>query len=160
MIRWHMRRIRFALISVFAVAIGLLWLMAPPPWDRSVSLSFVGYTNGPSGERLVSLVLSNNSHATIRRFPVCELVSEQQKLVSQTPFPAGFLYVEPGQAAAFSVARPREQPPWRAMLLLSPEGVRSKIDNWISQSPWIRSRVPMKWRGVPSKHIYSDWVRE
>jgi hypothetical protein len=156
-----MGKIRLILITVFAVVIGCIGLLSrtmPPPWYSRVSLAFVGYTNAPSGERLVSFVLSNNSRVRTRRFPVCELVSEQQKVVAQTPFPAGFLYLDPGQTAAFAVAAPGERQRWRAALLLSREGLWSKVADWIGQSPRIRSHIPMKWRGVPSKQIYSEWV--
>ena len=156
-----MGKIRLILITVFAVAIGCIGLLSrtmPSPWYSRVSLAFVGYTNAPSGERLVSFVLSNNSHVRTRRFPLCELVSEQQKVVGQTPLPAGFLYLDPGQSVAFAVAAPREPQRWRAALLLSREGLRSKVADWIGQSQRIRSHIPRKWRGVPAKQIYSDWI--
>ena len=158
-----MRKVRTILISVFTVAcvcVGWLWMSAPPPWDSRVSISFVGYTNDPSGERLVSFVLSNSSHVRIRSVPLCELVTEQA-VVGATPFLSGPLYVEPGNAAEFAVSLPLgKHKKWRAALLLSREGSRSKIANWISQYPGIRNRLPIKWRGVPAVHVYSDWIRE
>src|SRR5687767_13492405 len=104
-----MRKMRTILLAVFTVAfvcVGLLWMSAPKPWDSRVSISFVGYTNDPSGERLVSFVLSNNSHVRIRSFTLCELVTEQRAVVGQTPFLSGPLYVEPGNAAEFAVSLP------------------------------------------------------
>ena len=88
-----MGKIRLILITVFAVVIGCIGLLSrtmPPPWYSRVSLAFVGYTNAPSGERLVSFVLSNNSRVRTRCFPVCELVSEQPKVVGRLLFPLGF----------------------------------------------------------------------
>src|SRR5262245_24380878 len=131
-----MRTRRTILISatVAFVCVTLLWTLVPPTWDSQVTISFAGYTNDSSGEQIVSFVLSNNSRVTVRSVPQCELVTEQA-VVGSSPFLTGPLYVEPGNSTVFAVSLPLgKHKKWKASLLLSREGPRSKIANWISQS--------------------------
>ena len=151
---------RTLLVIIGAITINVLVLLFLPRaarWEQSVSLSFAGYTNPPSGSRLATLVLSNRGSTPIQRFPLCEVVAQPRALVGQSPFP-GELYLRPGESNTFCIPAPDTRQPWMAFILVSRMGWRSSLCDWVNKHPRLCAVVPMRWRGVPAKQIQTEWI--
>ena len=151
--------IALIIAAVGVLLVGLLCFSPAAPLERSVLVSFAGYTNASTGTRLAMFILSNHGHATVRRTPFCYVVSQPQSSEPQSVF-TGNLFLPPGQSNTFSIPAPGTQQPWKVVLLVSREGWRNSLCGWANRSLRICASVPMYWRGVPSQHIQSEWITE
>jgi hypothetical protein len=147
-------------IMLTGIVIGfcLLKLHSDPP--HALAVSFIGYTNLPSGRRAAAFTVSNECNITVKRWGVAYL--------EPSPFADHFttnwimemghpdIYLKPKAAEQLIV---RQMPPsgeWRLRVPWS-SGVRARIHLALRRFPY--SKLPGRWSVAPEYYATSDTVR-
>src|SRR6266542_2292101 len=81
----NMLRRTIMVLCMVLMTVALILHSTSSPWQRHVSLSFIGYTNDYSGARVAMFTLSNHNNKTVRATPFGDRVDRQHKLLEPRP---------------------------------------------------------------------------
>jgi hypothetical protein len=156
------RRLRLvALLLGLAGGGAVLWLWLRPIPAFSVSVSFAGFTNSPTGALLATFAITNKSATTIRRWDFYEIEDQRTGLSSEVHLgPDAYLAKDHGEVVALPA--PTNQEPWRLTLHFTPDSWRRKVIDIRSRSQLLTRIMPKGF--VPDfpveHHIRTEWIME
>ena len=157
-----------ATLVVGVVACVCLTILGSPPL-QALAVSFIGYTNLPSGYREVSFTVSNQCSITVERSPVVYL--ESSPFAPRDPFaPAKIptncimffvgdpeIYLKPKATERVTLQIGSPNGEWRLRVPWS-SGVRVRIDLALHKFPY--SKLLGRFGVAPVYYATSDTVKE
>lgn len=157
-----------ATMVVGVVACVCLTLLRSPP-RQALAVSFIGYTNLPSGYRGVSFTVSNQCNITVERSPVVYLESSPfapKNSFTPAHLPKNWIMFFVGHQEIYLKPKATEQVTlqivpangeWRLRVPWS-SGVRGRIYSVLDLFPY--SKVPGRLSVAPVYYATSDTVKE
>ena len=137
----------------------ILWLCLRPTPVFSVSVSFAGFTNSPTGTLMAMFSITNQSTATIRRWDFCDIEDQQTGRSSEFHLSPD-AYLAGGHGEVVALPAPANHGSWRLTLHFTPDSWRRKVIDLRSKSQLLTLIAPEKL--VPSfpveHHIRSEWI--
>jgi hypothetical protein len=126
----------------------------------NVAVSFVGYTNSPSGARLAAFKITNQCSATIWHW--ADYYVEIRGKGGPARLPRHFgadTQLGPAQSVVYMVPAYTNQAGWRAMFYFSQSGQRLWLMQLVSRLPaTVYHFLPEVLKSVRSWVVASDWI--
>ena len=154
-----------AVVVIGAGFTFIAWVaIQPPPGRPNVSITFLGYTNDPTGARLARIAITNLDNSAVYAYrPLVEIPA--------TASPTGLAYYPPagdthwhlivgGKASGtLTVPTPTNQPRWKLTFLAYPDfgTARIAVERVVSLSCLSVGLVPRYLR-LPHE-LEGDWVK-
>jgi len=120
----------FFICSLFTL--GAWVAFQPPPGRPTISIAFLGYTNGAAGTRLARFAITNLNHSTIFAYnPNIEIQSPTEPRDVTNYWPGYNQWqqlhsmLDEGASTNFTIIPPTNQSPWRLLFLVYPDQGRS-----------------------------------
>ena len=168
----RMRKPKIIILAATMVVVACVWLtfMRSPP-RQALAVSFIGYTNLPSGHRVVSFTVSNQCSITVQRSPVAFL--ESYPFVPKTSFGQAHLptnwvmffvgpahpdiYLKPKATEQVNLEIERPNGEWRLRVPWS-SGVRVRMQLALKKVPYFK--LLERLRTVPVYYASSATIME
>ena len=155
------RKLILAVVGAIVAAVAAVaWLSSEPP-QSEVAVSFIGYTNAPTGERMATFRITNGGRRQTRRWDVyCIESRDEPARPSTLSLRASPTIIQPGQSELFTIPAPTGPRTWRLMVSVSPDGWRRGFCDWIRQPSgrFVYPIIPSRLRVWPSGFGRSDWI--
>ncbi len=156
-----------AVVVGLVACVGLTILRSPP--RQALAVSFIGYTNLPSGRRLVSFTVSNQCNITVQRSPVVFFESypfEPKNSFGQAHLPTNWVMffvghpeicLKPGATEHVNLQIEPPNGEWRLRVPWS-SGVRVRIQ--LALRSFQHSRLLGRLRAAPVYYASSDTIEK
>src|SRR6266851_5731010 len=115
-----------SVLLLFTAAVAL-WASRPPASPMSVTVSFSGYTNDPTGARFATFRVTNRSEVTVWRWSGCRVEGQPQPLVRSMLSIGPSVCLAPEESEGFTLPAPTNQRPWRATLFCAHNDWRRRL---------------------------------
>ena len=132
-------------------AIFLTFAWYRPSAPVSVAVGFLGYTNGPTGERFARFGFTNESGVVLRRMGLFTREVRNSPLLGYTRPLRPDVLLSAGQAEVIVV--PLDTRPvstyhkdWRAVFSWRRENWKTRFDIWAATSEWLPISFPRSYR--------------
>ncbi|MBI1178309.1 hypothetical protein GC207_12810 [bacterium] len=166
--RYFKRTLLAVMIAVSVATCVCLTIFRPPP-SQALAVSFVGYTNLPSGYCEVAFTISNQSNITIERSPIVYV--ETHPFAPDNSFTAARLptnwimffvghqemYLKPKATERVTLRIQPASGEWRLRVPWS-SGVRARIHSTLQKFPYWR--LPERLSVAPVYYATGDKVKE
>jgi hypothetical protein len=163
------------------IVIGVLFTLGawvaflPPPGRPNISITFLGYTNTATGNRLAKIAVTNLNPTTI--FVYAPRIEIQAPTVSRgyEDYFTGVncswdSMLDKGASGSFTIAPPTNQSPWRLSFYVYPDrgrGVKNSIKGIVSISclsvglwPMFAEILPINGAFRMPYNIEGDWIKD
>ena len=124
----------------------------------SVTASFIGYTNAPTGGSAALFAVTNHSTVAVRRLGFCWPEMRQDAHPRPRVGLGQDILLAPHESELLTISMPATNGVWRMVFLYSRDDMRSRI-TWGSGG-LLESIVPQRLRGVPTERVVSGWIGE
>jgi hypothetical protein len=146
----------FILLGVAINEVGLRQQRVRLP----ITVSFIGYTNVPKGERLAQFRIHNQSNVKVRRWGTFHPETQRNPGMLSTYHFAPNAFLDPGQMEIVSLSSPTNNEAWRAVFNFSRDTKRLEFSDWMGtrSEGLVDQLLPLSFRGIPSQFVESEWI--
>ena len=157
-------RTKLIVIGSAAAAILLLgvFILLPPSGVAAspLAVTFAGYTNDNTGERVAKFTISNRSGLSIKRESHCDVEYKTDPHLLPS-FHVGMpVVLDPGHSEDVRVPAPRNHGPWRVGFKVLRIDTRFKIADGARSRSLLPEQLYTRLYNARIKWMWSEWIDE